>query len=256
MNAFIHITLSLVLSVSSFHTLPSRTSSTPYYFHVRPTPFPISSLFLEHNAKSSNNTIRPSISPRLTYKTEYWVISFPIGFALDEPVQKALYPGPSASSRRTWNNVSFLGSRYMITVFGLYALGAIIVAPDSISAEFGRSYLTGLVVLSASISSLKWLTGRLRPYQISNTDSPYQFEPTRNGFDASFPSGHTAFAFFTATVFNKTFHPPTIVRIVTYCLASAVGLSRVFLRKHHPSDVLVGAFLGYALGTFAISHHF
>ena len=90
---------------------------------------------------------------------------------------------------------------------------------------------------------LKPLFGRIRPYD---------FDTTLNIIiphlkDASFPSGHTmaAFAFChsTANIHKK-------YRVPLYALAALMGLSRIYLCVHFPTDVIFGAFFGicFAIG--------
>ena len=64
--------------------------------------------------------------------------------------------------------------------------------------------------------------------------------------DASFPSGHTAASFAAATVL-ASFYP--IAAPLVYALATGVGVSRVHLGHHFPSDVVAGAMLGVASGS-------
>lgn len=61
----------------------------------------------------------------------------------------------------------------------------------------------------------------------------------------SFPSGHTATAFMTATMFTKEYgHKSPWVGVGAYSVATATGLMRMANNKHWLSDVLTGAGLG------------
>lgn len=61
----------------------------------------------------------------------------------------------------------------------------------------------------------------------------------------SFPSGHTATAFMTATMLTKEYgHLSPWVGVGAYSLATATGLMRVANNKHWISDVMVGAGIG------------
>jgi membrane-associated phospholipid phosphatase len=61
----------------------------------------------------------------------------------------------------------------------------------------------------------------------------------------SFPSGHTATAFMTATMLNKEYgHLSPWVGVGAYTAATATGLMRMANNKHWLSDVMVGAGIG------------
>lgn len=64
--------------------------------------------------------------------------------------------------------------------------------------------------------------------------------------DASFPSGHSASSFAAATTL-ATFYPKASPLV--FALATGVGLSRVHLGHHFPSDVVAGGLVGIATGT-------
>lgn len=63
--------------------------------------------------------------------------------------------------------------------------------------------------------------------------------------DHSFPSGHTATAFMTATMLTKEYgHKSPWVGVGAYSVATATGLMRMANNKHWLSDVLTGAGVG------------
>lgn len=65
--------------------------------------------------------------------------------------------------------------------------------------------------------------------------------------DHSFPSGHTASSFAAATAL-ALFYPRAAP--LAYAVATGVGMSRVHLGVHFPSDAAVGGVIGIGIGTF------
>jgi hypothetical protein len=84
---------------------------------------------------------------------------------------------------------------------------------------------------------MKYSFKRSRPYMklpelsSSSTNSP------------SFPSGHTAVAFSTATSLFLAYKK-WYVAVPAFTYAASVGYSRMYLGMHYPSDVLAGAVIG------------
>jgi undecaprenyl-diphosphatase len=66
--------------------------------------------------------------------------------------------------------------------------------------------------------------------------------------DFSFPSGHTSAAFVSALVLGMLFTGPFSTVLIIFALI--VGISRVYLGVHYPSDVIVGILI--ALISFAM----
>lgn len=95
--------------------------------------------------------------------------------------------------------------------------------------EVGGDLLRSQITSQVLVQGLKFATQRARP-DGSNTQS--------------FPSGHTASAFATATVLER--HFGWKAGLPAYGFAAYVGLARMSANKHHASDVIMGAALGIA----------
>mgnify|MGYP002477227872 FL=1 len=125
----------------------------------------------------------------------------------------------------------------------LPALGFALFAPPPLSAA-GNAALIALAASHLPVAVLKRLCRRRRPYLVW-PDALACRNPLR---DPSFPSGHTAAAFSVAVPFALAV-PPAVVALLP--IALAVGISRIVLGLHYPSDVLVGALLGTVAGIAA-----
>jgi hypothetical protein len=68
----------------------------------------------------------------------------------------------------------------------------------------------------------------------------------------SFPSGHGIAAFSVATIFAERYHSHRWVPYVAYGAAALIGFSRLTLSAHFPSDVFLGAALGYSISKFTV----
>lgn len=93
---------------------------------------------------------------------------------------------------------------------------------------------------------VKHVVRRARPCDALCSDGPRMRLLDR----FSFPSGHTAGAFLMATVVSSFF---PIMSAIFFTWAFLVGLSRIYLGVHYPTDVLAGMAVGICCGTTGIS---
>ncbi len=93
---------------------------------------------------------------------------------------------------------------------------------------------------------VKNLVKRRRPYDVAPGINTIISHPA----DYSFPSGHTSSSFAAATAIFMFL--PTI-GIIAFVAAIMISFSRLYLCVHFLSDVLIGVFLGTAIG---IAVHF
>jgi membrane-associated phospholipid phosphatase len=111
----------------------------------------------------------------------------------------------------------------------LFAAGRLV--PNGRFRAFSYDATQAMAVTTIYTHALKKLASRTRP------DGSNKL---------SFPSGHTSGAFAWATVAQA--HYGWKAGAPSYLAASAIGLSRITNDKHHLSDVIAGATLGYISG--------
>ena len=106
--------------------------------------------------------------------------------------------------------------------------------------------LSGLLGVESLLvnQGIKRLFRRSRPTETG--DDRFQ---VRKPSTSSFPSGHATSAFMAATVLTSWGGRRT--GPLWFGLAAVVASSRVFVRIHHASDVVGGAFVGLGLGAIA-----
>jgi membrane-associated phospholipid phosphatase len=105
---------------------------------------------------------------------------------------------------------------------------------------------TGILAGEAAIDSFavdttfKYAFGRERPNQGQGLGNFFQHS-------VSFPSDHSGVAWSIASVIAHEY-PGPITQVAAYGLATAVSASRVLGKQHFPSDVVVGATIGWLIG--------
>lgn len=118
--------------------------------------------------------------------------------------------------------------------------------------------LAGEAVASAEIvaAAMKAVDRRIRPSLVGPggdySDTWFRQQGPGTASSGSFPSAHTTAAFSVATVFAQRYRRHRWAPYVAYGLASVIGFSRVSGRAHFPSDVFMGAALGFSISRFVV----
>jgi hypothetical protein len=112
---------------------------------------------------------------------------------------------------------------------GTWAVGKL--TGNTKTTAVGGDLIRAQLVSQTIVQGIKFSTRRDRP------DSSNRH---------SFPSGHTASAFASASVLER--HFGLKAGIPAYAFATYVGLARLSANKHHISDVIMGAGIGIAAG--------
>jgi membrane-associated phospholipid phosphatase len=106
-----------------------------------------------------------------------------------------------------------------------------------------------VAVNAAIVTAVKYLVQRPLPATYANRDG---LQEQAQGF-RSFYSGHTSTAFAALATAAWTIHlrdgPKVWPWVVTGLVGASVGVERVLAGRHFPTDVLVGAAAGLAVGT-------
>lgn len=121
-----------------------------------------------------------------------------------------------------------------------FSLSLILFGKDRVKAAGIEAILT-LATSSILVTYLKKKFTRPRPYWVIKDVNSFNL----NLKDYSFPSGHTTAAFSLAAVLSINF--PGMMMIFMSA-ALLVGLSRIYLAVHFPTDVFIGMIIGISFG--------
>lgn len=121
------------------------------------------------------------------------------------------------------------------TAFATYAIGRATDSPRAMA--LGSDLIRAQLLAEIMTTGVKQSVRRRRP----------------EGTGFSFPSGHTAVSFASATVLQK--HFGWKAGLPAYAVAGYVAASRVQMKRHYLSDVALGAALGVIAGrTVTVGH--
>lgn len=151
-----------------------------------------------------------------------------------------IYADSSASSHAIAHGIS----QSVVPVSGVLPAAMLIAGyfkHDTVLFEKGIKASVAIAFNGVVSLGMKYFVDKRRPFAAY----PDMFRARTVVGPFSFPSGHTSFAFCTATSATLSFKK-WYVAVPAYAWAAAAGWSRMQQGVHYPSDVFAGALIGTA----------
>ncbi len=162
---------------------------------------------------------------------------------LDRPAADRIQSTSLQHTAGRWSNIGLgigLGTAGMSWVVGC-------ATHHSYAAESGfRSLEAAGLALTLDLA-LKEAFNRQYPYGVKSTAEFWEG-------GKSFPSGHAATSFAAASAMAHRYPHHPWVKWGSYALATGVSIARYPAKKHYPSDILIGAPIGYLVGAYIANH--
>ena len=199
------------------------------------------------NLVSDQKTIWTSPS-HLRWADGTWLFPLAAATAGFLATDRAVPPALSTDSNKLNRYTSF--SNY--GVYSLVGAGGGLYVWSKLSHD-DHQRETGILAGEAAINgfavdtAMKYTFGRERPNQGQGLGNFLQG-------GVSFPSDHSAVAWSIASVIAHEY-PGPLTQVAVYGLATAVSASRVVGKQHFPSDVVVGAAIGWLIGREVYRKH-
>ncbi len=170
--------------------------------------------------------------------------------AMDEPLNALMVSNPHPEFltkpfewAEQWGNLRTMQYASLGFYFGGLAAGS-----DGVRVT-GRLMGEALLLSGLPAITIQYGLGRSRPYSGKGAWDYNFFEWSNE--NQSFPSGHTTVAFAISTVLAKRIDR-TWASIPLYAMAGLTALSLGWSNQHWPSDLLIGAALGYLAGSYVV----
>lgn len=158
----------------------------------------------------------------------------------DFPLRQTILAFDPLGAVAIWRGITFLGSSIFIA-----ALAVIYILIFAVRSEWQAVKHLAVVMIGAVVidTGLKWIVHRARPDEVFAQTMPTSY---------SFPSGHALFAIVLyigiVTILAQRLGgiARTLLWVFAIIVVLLIGLSRIFLGVHYPTDVL-GGYVGGAL---------
>lgn len=166
---------------------------------------------------------------------------------LDEDINKP-FARWNAKSQSFGKAGAFAGSTPVAVGSTLLTLGIATVIKNPKLKAFALDNLQAQIFTGAFTFGVKNLFGRARP--VNGRGAHYWDGPFKSNRFESFFSGHSSVSFSTATMIFLHSKKKLWVGLLSYGVATGIGLSRMQYQKHWASDVFMGAVSGWAVSSF------
>jgi len=141
-----------------------------------------------------------------------------------------------------FRGISHTGDGHIYIGLALLAL----MSQEALHIDWVKSVLLAFLFELPVFMALKVLFKRARPFvQLSTC-----YQAVQPSDEFSMPSGHTAAAFLMATLIAYFYID---LAPLVFIWASLIGVSRVFLGVHYPTDIAAGAALGIACSSISLT---
>lgn len=148
---------------------------------------------------------------------------------------------------KTLNRVMLSITQFGSTVFSILLPLSLFTFGSSSTRLLGLRIGTILIISQIIVQLIKRLVNRQRPYKV--LENAFAIKPPKCKY--SFPSGHTCTAFSIALVLSYSFVAFTALFL---SVAFLVGISRIYLGAHYPTDVFAGTIV--AIIVFFVANSF
>jgi len=208
------------------------------------------------------------ISP-LRYKKNDWLVAAPVIagtlvlIKYDEPIFKKF---KSYKLQHQWVKdasplfTAFGDGKVAVPISVLLFSGGVIFKDQKLK-QTGTLAMQSMAHAAIISQIIKMAASRQRPYSMNGEDHWALFPAYFNGFKKgysgptynSFPSGHSITIWTLASVIALQYKNHWYIPVICYSTATLTSLSRITMEAHWPSDVLVGAALGYGIAKYIVN---